>query len=53
MANPISIWSEVTLYLTGAGLPPGPGGLLGAAEGVRCVLVQLVRAADGGPSTSC
>lgn len=31
VANPIMIWSEYTLKTTGAGLPPGPGGALGAA----------------------
>jgi hypothetical protein len=31
-ANAIALWSEWTLFQTGAGLPPGPGGLLGAAE---------------------
>lgn len=34
LANPIVLWSEWTLKSTGSGLPPGPGGLLGAAEGV-------------------
>jgi hypothetical protein len=33
VANPICLWSEWTLKTTGAGLPPGPGGLLGAAGG--------------------
>ena len=32
VANPLTLWSEYTLFSTGAGLPPGPGGLLGAAE---------------------
>lgn len=31
VANPIMLWSEYTLKTTGAGLPPGPGGALGAA----------------------
>lgn len=31
VANPICLWSEYTLATTGAGLPPGPGGALGAA----------------------
>ena len=31
-ANLVMLWSEYTLFSTGAGLPPGPGGLLGAAE---------------------
>ena len=34
VANPICLWSEFTLKTTGSGLPPGPGGALGAAEGV-------------------
>jgi hypothetical protein len=34
LANPICLWSEYTLKTTGAGLPPGPGGALGAAEGI-------------------
>lgn len=34
VANPICLWSEYTLKTTGSGLPPGPGGALGAAEGV-------------------
>lgn len=29
--NPIVLFSEYTLQTTGAGLPPGPGGLYGAA----------------------
>eukprot|EP00890_Picochlorum_soloecismus_P006760 jgi/Picsp_1/909/NSC_04394-R1_protein len=32
--SPIAFWSEYTLATTGAGLPPGPAGLLGAAEGI-------------------
>lgn len=31
-ANGIMLWSCYTLFSTGAGLPPGPAGLLGAAE---------------------
>ena len=34
VASPICLWSEFTLKTTGSGLPPGPGGALGAAEGV-------------------
>jgi hypothetical protein len=30
IANPVMLWSEYTLKTTGAGLPPGPGGALGA-----------------------
>lgn len=32
--SPIVFWSEYTLATTGSGLPPGPGGALGAAEGI-------------------
>ena len=35
LANPIVLWSEFTLKTTGAGLPPGPGGALGAAGNER------------------
>ncbi|GLC37884.1 hypothetical protein PLESTB_001506300 [Pleodorina starrii] len=38
-ANAIMLWSEWTLKTTGSGLPPGPGGALGAAEGVSYLLV--------------
>ncbi|KAG2493099.1 hypothetical protein HYH03_008762 [Edaphochlamys debaryana] len=38
-ANAIVLWSEYTLQTTGAGLPPGPGGALGAAEGVSYLVV--------------
>jgi hypothetical protein len=39
LANPIVAWSEYTLATTGAGLPPGPGGALGAAEGISYLVV--------------
>lgn len=39
LANPIALWSEYTLATTGAGLPPGPGGALGAAEGISYLVV--------------
>ncbi len=35
VANPIMLWSEYTLKTTGAGLPPGPSGALGAAGAWR------------------
>ena len=35
----IMTWSLVVLKDTGCGLPPGPGGLLGAAEGVSYLYV--------------
>jgi len=31
---PVTLWSEYVLFSTGCGLPPGPGGSLGALEGV-------------------
>ena len=30
ISNPVVLWSEFTLKTTGCGLPPGPGGSLGA-----------------------
>ncbi|KAI7836300.1 hypothetical protein COHA_009808 [Chlorella ohadii] len=39
LANPITLWSEWTLKTTGSGLPPGPGGALGAAEGISYLVV--------------
>ncbi|CAG9466153.1 unnamed protein product [Pedinophyceae sp. YPF-701] len=39
VANPLCYWSEFTLATTGSGLPPGPGGALGAAEGVSYLVV--------------
>lgn len=38
-AVPVVAWSEYTLRTTGCGLPPGPGGLLGATEGVSYLTV--------------
>ncbi|PSC75232.1 hypothetical protein C2E20_1164 isoform B [Micractinium conductrix] len=38
-ALPVVGWSEYVLRTTGCGLPPGPGGLLGAAEGVSYLVV--------------
>lgn len=34
VANPVVAWSLFTLKTTGCGLPPGPGGSIGALEGV-------------------
>jgi len=43
IALPVVGWSEVTVFNTGCGLPPGPGGALGALEGVSyLVLVAMV-----------
>jgi hypothetical protein len=41
VANPVCLWSEYTLKTTGSGLPPGPGGTLGAAEGVSYLVCSL------------
>jgi hypothetical protein len=38
-ANPLAWWSLATLKGTGCGLPAGPFGLLGAAEGVAYLVV--------------
>ena len=41
VANPVVAWSLFTLKTTGAGLPPGPGGALGAlGEALVLWLVQ-------------
>lgn len=39
ISNPIMLWSEWTLFSTGSGLPPGPGGALGAAEGISYLVI--------------
>jgi len=39
LAAPVVAWSELALLATGCGLPPGPSGLLGAAEGVSYLTV--------------
>ncbi|GAB4816984.1 hypothetical protein N2152v2_004030 [Parachlorella kessleri] len=39
LALPVVAWSEYQLAVTGCGLPPGPDGLLGAAEGVAYLVV--------------
>ncbi|CAL8471460.1 g11002 [Coccomyxa elongata] len=36
-AVPVVAWSLYTLSMTGCGLPPGPGGALGALEGVSYI----------------
>lgn len=38
-ANPVIGWSLYTLKTTGCGLPPGPGGSIGALEGVSYLVV--------------
>eukprot|EP00892_Ulva_mutabilis_P008992 jgi/Ulvmu1/6465/UM003_0096.1 len=39
VAAPLCLYSEYVLKTTGAGLPPGPGGLVGAAEGISYLVV--------------
>jgi len=39
VASCIMLWSEYTLKMTGHGLPEGPGGLLGAIEGISYLFV--------------
>ena len=39
VANPVMLWSLYTLKTTGCGLPAGPGGLIGALEGVSYLVV--------------
>lgn len=39
VANPVVTWSLYTLKTTGCGLPPGPGGALGAIEGVSYLVI--------------
>lgn len=39
LATPLIGWSLYTLKTTGCGLPPGPGGSLGALEGVSYLVV--------------
>ena len=39
IANPVVLVSEYFLKTTGEGLPPGPGGLYGATEGVSYLVI--------------
>ncbi|XP_068655573.1 uncharacterized protein [Aristolochia californica] len=39
VAVPVICWSLYTLKTTGCGLPPGPGGSIGAVEGVSYLVV--------------
>ena len=39
MSIAVMLWSEYTLKTTGCGLPAGPGGLLGALEGISYLFV--------------
>lgn len=39
VANPVVLLSEYFLKTTGQGLPPGPGGLYGATEGISYLVI--------------
>lgn len=39
VSTPVILWSLYTLKTTGCGLPPGPGGAIGALEGVSYLVV--------------
>lgn len=39
VSTPVIAWSLYTLKTTGCGLPPGPGGSIGALEGVSYLIV--------------
>ncbi|KAI3946142.1 hypothetical protein MKX01_024898 [Papaver californicum] len=39
ISNPVIGWSLYTLKTTGCGLPPGPGGSIGALEGVSYLAI--------------
>ncbi|KDP46588.1 hypothetical protein JCGZ_13708 [Jatropha curcas] len=39
VSNPVIGWSLYTLKTTGCGLPPGPGGSIGALEGVSYLII--------------
>jgi hypothetical protein len=43
VANPVMLYSEYTLKTTGEGIPPGPGGVYGALEGVSYLVVSAQR----------
>lgn len=42
VATPVIGWSLYTLKTTGCGLPPGPGGAIGAVEGVSYLAVAAI-----------
>ncbi|KAL2459020.1 hypothetical protein Fot_55306 [Forsythia ovata] len=42
VATPVIGWSLYTLKTTGCGLPPGPGGSIGAIEGVSYLVVVAI-----------
>jgi len=39
ICNPVMLYSEYVLKTTGSGLPPGPGGIYGALEGISYLVV--------------
>jgi len=39
VANPVVLVSEYFLKTTGEGLPPGPGGIYGATEGISYLVI--------------
>lgn len=42
VSAPLCLYSEFVLKTTGSGLPPGPGGLVGAAEGISYLVCNSV-----------
>ncbi|CAO2830271.1 unnamed protein product [Amaranthus hypochondriacus] len=42
ISTPVIAWSLYTLKTTGCGLPPGPGGSIGALEGVSYLAVVAI-----------
>ncbi|KAK7406682.1 hypothetical protein VNO78_08311 [Psophocarpus tetragonolobus] len=42
ISTPVIAWSLYTLKTTGCGLPPGPGGSIGALEGVSYLVVVAI-----------
>ncbi|XP_031107031.1 uncharacterized protein LOC116011770 [Ipomoea triloba] len=42
VSTPVIGWSLYTLKTTGCGLPPGPGGSIGALEGVSYLVVAAI-----------
>jgi len=42
VASPVVLWSLYVLKTTGCGLPPGPGGSLGALEGVSYLAIVAI-----------
>lgn len=44
LAAPLCLYSEYVLKTTGSGLPPGPAGLVGAAEGISYLVRSYLHA---------